>query len=178
MKRKLIAMLLIAVCAFCLVSCGGEPAPDQTINKKDDDPKNDPTPSVLAAELYFLADGVKLVPGKEADQALLSKASSVYEIPSCAFEGNDTVYGYPSYEITICNVNGKAVIYSVYIKEPDVSTPEGLALGDDEAKIVQAYGDGYYKDGKAYVYTDGKTELSVIVENSTVVSIEYLMIPD
>ena len=176
MKRRLIALLLIAVCAFCLVSCGSEPAPNEGITKKDDDPQTDPTPSQLTFTLSFLADGTKVVPGTEADAKLLQAASKVYEIPSCAFDGNDTVYGYPSYEITVCNVNGKAVVYSVYFLEPDVSTPEGLALGDDEAKVFQAYGNGYRKDGKAYVYTDGKTDLSVIVENGAVVSIEYLMI--
>ena len=176
MKRKLFAILLIAVLALCLVSCGGEPAPEQVIGRKDDEPSSDPAPSVLTTELSFSTDGVKLVPGKEADQSLLDKASSVYEIPSCAFDGNDTVYGYASYEITVCNVDGKALVYSVYLLEPDVSTQEGLSLGDDEADITRVYGNGFRRDGLAYVYTDGKSELSIIAEHGAVTGIEYLMI--
>ncbi len=176
--RKLAAILLIAVCAFSLVSCGGEPAPDQVINNKDDDPAPAPGSDVKVTDLYFIAEGKKIRPGTAADSAVLDKAASVYEIPSCAFEGNDTVYGYPSYEITVCNVNGKAMFYSVYILEPDVSTPEGLALGDKEAKVTELYGTDYSKEGLAYIYSDGSAELSVIVENGNVASIEYLMITD
>ena len=177
MKRKLIAMLLMAVCVFCLVACGGEPAPDQSIDRKDGDKqKDDPAPSALTITLSFVADGVKLVPGTAPDAGLLSRASSVYEIPSCAFDGNDTVYGYPSYEITVCNVDGKPLIYSVYVKEPDVATPEGLSLGDKEGKVTEIYGESYRKEGIAYIYSDGKSELSVIVENGAVSAMEYLMI--
>ena len=97
----------------------------------------------------------------------------MYQVPSCAVEGTDNVYNFGGFEITAFAENGSERIYSVYFIDPNLTTPEGLALGDGVQKVTELYGEDYAQDGAALVYTAGDTQLIVIVENDVVVSIEY-----
>ncbi len=122
---------------------------------------------------YFMAGDVKVVPGMDFDGQVLP-TDTVYEVPSCALEGTDNVYSYGSYEITAFNDGQKEVVYSIFLIEPDVTTPEGLANGDDMSKAAELYGE-YTEDDSSWIFTRGNTQLHIIGENDVIVSIEMRM---
>lgn len=183
--KKLIAMLLAAMLLLCLAACGAEETGDmemmitRSVEEETaavEEAVGETVENTAKSGPYvFVTEGVELVPGMEFDAAALPAAASVYQVPSCAIEGTDNVYNYNTFEVTAYDDGNGEVIYSIYFVDPNLTTPEGLALGDDMAKVVELYGDGYAQDGTACVYSGGETMLIIIVENDVVKSIEYRM---
>lgn len=132
--------------------------------------------AVAVGNYTFDANGVELIPGDPFDPAVLPKADSVYEVPSCAIEGTDNLYNYGTFELTAFDDGEKELIYSILLTDPNITTTEGLALGDDVQKMVSLYGEGYTQQGNAYVYTGDAELLYIITQNDKVASIEYRMI--
>ena len=123
----------------------------------------------------FLYEGVTLIPGEVFDQSMPGKCLGVSEVPSCAFEGNDRVYNYETFELTAYIEGEEERIYSIYFLDPNLSTTEGLCMGDTVDDMKTLYGEDYEKDGTAYEYTRGDTVLTIITQNDVVVSIEYCL---
>ena len=182
--RKLIAMMALAVLVFALAACGSEaePAEDLVITRSTEAAETaEAAQPVEAADekVYsFIAEGVELVPGADFDPAALPEAASVYTVPSCAIEGTDNVYNYETFEVTAFDYGSGELIYLIYIIDPNITTPEGLALGDSLDRMLELYGDAYERAGSAYEYSGGNTLLSIIIQNDVVASIEYRMITD
>ena len=181
--KKMIAMLLALMLVLALAACGGDDsAADDMVITRDpqsnaDAPAQDaPAAEAEATEYVFEGHGAKLVPGAAFDPSVLPEASSVTEVPSCAIEGTDNMYNYDTFEITAYDDGTGEVIYSIYFIDPNLTTPEGLALGDDVARMEELYGTDYTQEGTACVYRGESTMLSIIVQNDTVNSIEYRMI--
>ena len=183
--RKYIILLLILL--LCMTGCGrNEVDPELVITcapREEALPEatqsaaeNGPEPVDL--ELVFLAEAVELVPGAPFDSTVLPAPDSLYQVPSCAIEGTDNLYNYGTFELTAFNDGTGEVIYSILLLTPDVTTPEGLALGDEGAKVTELYGTAFTQEGTARVYTDESAKLYVIVQNDTVASIEYRMITE
>lgn len=124
----------------------------------------------------FETNGVELIPGDPFDPGILPEAVSVYEVPSCAIVGTDNLYNYGSFELTAFDDGEKELIYSILLTDPNITTTEGLALGDNVQKVTDIYGEGYTQQGNAYVYTGDAEMLYIILQNETVASIEYRMI--
>lgn len=183
--KKLIAIALALVLALSLAACGAEENPneDMVITRgpdevqSEDQPQEQEQEEVTSGTVYaFTHEGVKLVPGADFDPGVLGEASSLYEVPSCAIEGTDNVYNYDSFEITAYDDGTGEVIYSIYFLDPNLTTDEGLAMGDDEAKVIELYGESYTEDGTARVYTGEGSQLYLIMQDGVVASIEYRMI--
>ena len=123
----------------------------------------------------FFADTVSGIFGSQNPFAtpVLPEANSLFQIPSCAFEGTDNVYSYNACEVTAYNEGNGEVIYSVFLLDPTVMTPEGLALGDEESKIVAAYGSGYNLSEGQYTYIGRNSQLLILTSDGFVTSIEY-----
>ena len=181
--RKMIAMLALLVLMLALVACGSEAeaealvitrAAEETLAAEEEMAVADEA----KAEYSFRAEGVELIPGAAFDPAVLPEAASVYVVPSCAIEGTDNVYNYEAFEITAYDDGTGEVIYSVYIIDPNMTTPEGLALGDSLERVLELYGEDYQVNGMAYDFYGNETMLSIIVQNEAVASIEYRMIAD
>ena len=181
--RKYIILLLILL--LCLTGCGrNEVDPELVITcapREEALPEatqsaaeNGPEPVDL--ELVFLAEDVELVPGAPFDSTVLPAPDSLYEVPSCAIEGTDNLYNYGTFELTAFDDGEKELIYSILLTDPNITTTEGLALGDDVQKMVELYGEGYTQQGNAYVYTGDAELLYIIAQNEKVASIEYRMI--
>ena len=132
--------------------------------------------AVAVGNYTFDANGVELIPGDPFDPGVLPEANSVYEVPSCAIEGTDNLYNYGTFELTAFDDGEKELIYSILLTDPNITTTEGLALGDDVQKMVSIYGEGYTQQGNAYVYTGDAELLYIIAQNDKVASIEYRMI--
>lgn len=187
--KKLIAMILALTMVLCLTACGGEeeaPA-DQTIGgsvteaTKGAEQTEAPTEGEAevvpgGAVFAFTYEGVDIIPAEPFDASKLPEAVSVYEVPSCALEGTDNVYNYETFEVTAYDEGDGEFVYSIYFIDPNLTTNEGLALGDDLTKAVDLYGESYEEVDGEYVYTNANTQLRLIVENEVVVSIEYRMV--
>jgi len=199
MMKKMMMRALLLVLAMSLVACGEEDrmadaqqqitlSADVTMATKDENateatvggetvvekPTNQKP--VVASGLFSLTyEGVKITPNEAFDAAALPEAQSLYTVPSCALEGTDNVYNYGAFEVTAYDEGKGEFVYSVYFIDPNMTTDEGLALGDDLSRVLELYGDGYTEESGTYVYTRSGTQLRLIVENDSVVSIEYRM---
>lgn len=185
--KKLIAMILSAVLVLGLCACGGNAQEDEQVITRATEAATAPAAPVEteavseAAEAKFADfqfEGKELNVGSQFDPSVLPEANSVYQVPSCAIEGTDNVYSYDLFEITAYDDGTNELIYSIYFMTPDVQTPEGLALGDEMAKMVQLYGENYEQVGTACNYYCGDAMLSVLVQNDVVISIEYKMVTE
>lgn len=121
----------------------------------------------------FSYEGATLIPGEVFDRSVPGGYSSVAEVPSCAFEGNDRVYNYGAFELTAYTDGEEERIYSIYFLDPNLPTTEGLCMGNTVDDLRSLYGEDYETAGTAYNFTRGDTVLSVITQNDVVVGIEY-----
>lgn len=120
----------------------------------------------------FHFNGVELIPGDAFDAAALPAAAATSTIPSCAFSGTDNVYTYDSVEIVAYDEGQGEHLYSVYLRDPNTPTDEGLLLGDSVERMIELYGDNYTKTGIEYAYYRGDTILVILAPNNTISSIE------
>ena len=119
-----------------------------------------------------------MTPGQVFIKEAFGEEQSYSEIPSCAFQGTDKVYNYGAYEITTSDINGQETIYSTYLLDDSIATPEGVKIADDKNAMITAYGENYQENGNEYIYTDGIVNLSFIIENDTIMSIQYVMVTE
>lgn len=188
--KKLILLMLALVMVLSLAACGDDDAASQggqqiTLSTQAPEENQDNVqestggvetangPVVGEGVFSFNWEGVEIIPGEPFDASKLPAAASTYTVPSCALEGTDNVYNYETFEVTAYDEGSGEYVYSIYLIDANLATAEGLALGDDLAKVIDTYGEDYAQDGTAYVYYRTNTLLSIIVENETVVSIEY-----
>ncbi len=175
--KKLIAFLLTAALVLSLAACTSNPAADPTegaTRPAQQQPTQEATvPDEGAYSLTF--EGVELVPGAPFDPAVLPEAAGIFEVPSCAIEGTDNVYNYNTMEVTAYDDGTGEVIYSIYLVDPNLSTDEGLYMGDDLARVTELYGTDYAEGEGELVFTKGATTLRLIMDGETVISIEYRM---
>ncbi len=188
--KKALVLAMTVMLAASVAACGSSESTDaseQVITRSEDDEEDEESgeeEAVSAEEeesqeegvFSFEVDGVTLTPGEAFDASVLPDADDVYTVPSCAVEGSDNVYNYTDFEVTAYDAGDGEVTYSVYLIDPNITTPEGLALGDSMDKVTELYGDDYEQDGTAMIYTRGETKLSIILQNDVVVSIEYLLV--
>lgn len=186
--KKTIALCLAAMMLLCFAACGQEQpndVPQITMGAQQNDPTSEnntqdaqgATQAQEAGNPYtFTFSDVELIPGAAFDAAKLPDAASTYQVPSCALEGTDNVYNYEAFEVTAFNDGKSEYIYSIYFLDPNLATPEGLALGDTLDKVVDLYGDGYIQEGTSYTYESAGTMLIIILQNDTIASIEYRMV--
>ena len=181
MMKKVIACLLAVMMLMALNACGTQSPEDsqstsQTPEPTTTQPVTDSTEPVSNEVFHFEYEGVTLVPGASFDPAVLPQADSVFEVPSCAIEGTDNVYSYPPFELTAYNDGTGEVIYSIYLVDPDAATMEGLYVGDDLSRVTELYGTDYTVNDTELTFTKGATTLNLILEEETVISIEYRMV--
>ena len=179
--KKITALLLLLALVLTLCACGEDAAAgdDQVITRSTEDTsaadavQDTTTGDTLSVTPHFAYEGVELVPSAVFDPAALPEADSLYEAPSCAIEGTDNLYNYGSFELTAFDDGSTETIYSIYLIDPAVATTEGLKVSDPASRVTELYGEDYVLDGTAYVYTYEAAVLTVVIQNDTVLSIEY-----
>ncbi len=176
--KKLTSVLLAVALLLTLAACGGNETPEATNTPETTNNTEESTaPSESTGkleEIYGITyEGVKLVPGAAFDAAALPEASSVMEVPSCAFEGTDKAYNYGTFELTAYNEGNGEIIYSIYLLDPNVATDEGLYLGDTLSRAQELYGEDYERKDTQITYTAGNTMLILILQGDSIASIEY-----
>lgn len=188
--KRLIAILLAMLMLAALTGCGGETsnettapdavteAPSQTeapAEETEAPAEETEAPAAMDGDFCFTYEGVALIPNEAFDASKLPAATSVYTVPSCALEGTDNVYNYGTFEVTAFNDGSGEFIYSIVLIDPNITTDEGLALGDNVSRVIELYGENYQEDGTAMVYYGTNTVLSIIVQGEYVVDIEIRM---
>lgn len=190
--KKVVALLICLSMLLCLSACGaGDVSEEQMITRAAEEAaeteaapaQTEAAPAAEAVQpggrsYVFNADGVELVAGTAFDPSVLPEADSVYEVPSCAIEGTDNLYNYGTFELTAFDNGTSEMIYSILLLDPNVTTPEGLALGDSIARMAELYGDTYTQEGSTYTYTGDAQVLYIIAQGDNVASIEYRMITE
>lgn len=125
-------------------------------------------------DVYVFEDNGKQIPlGAEYSSLNLGDAKDYYEVQSCAFDGMDKIYTFDNYEVHTYPENGTDKVLSVYFLDDQVSTTEGVKIGDSLDKMTQTYGTDYEQLDTQYTYTKGLTQLIFIVEDGSITSIEY-----
>ena len=151
MKRALLLAMAL-LCAFSLLSCGGQSASAYafSVNGQDEVPGEDAKPIIAAAGTY----------------------TDYRESGSCGgFDGMDKVYTYNGYRIyTTPDQNGD-VIAKIEITSDAVATKEGIKVGSTAAQITAAYGES--SAAGIYSYTAGNTVLQFTLRDGVVVGIVY-----
>jgi hypothetical protein len=133
-------------------------------------------PMVLEEGFSFAVEGVVLTPGAAFDPSQLPQPNEVYQVPHEKIEGGDNVYCYDGFEVTAYNDGTGEVIYAIWLTDSNVATMEGLARGDNGAKVDALYGTNYEGDATARTYYLGNTMLSVLLHEDVVIDILYLWI--
>lgn len=183
--KKMIAMLLAVLMLLSLAACGGEQKedPEMVFTRGPEEETEAPVqqteaaqPEIAQGKYTFTIDGLELIPGTAFDPTVLGEPAFTYEVPSCAIEGTDNVYNYETFEVTAYDDGTGEVIYSIYFLDPNLTTGEGLALGDSADKVTELYGDNYAQEGNSRIYSGELGLLYVIEQDGVVVSIEYRMI--
>ncbi len=180
MKKTLLILLLVTVVvlsAACSSGPGDSSVPESVSADQGNQTVSRDT-NIPASESYvFEFNGASVGIGD-----LLDIAASKFGVPSdddivttdsCAFGGKDTVYYYPSFEISANNETGVFVIYNIYLKDDTVSTKEGAYVGMTSDEVKTIYGAPDQTNDGSIVYVKGDMALEFILKSGSVIAITY-----
>lgn len=124
----------------------------------------------------FIVDDTEFVIGEDPTDSInkLDAKSDTFEAPSCAMHGEDKVYTYSGFTLTVHaeSKKGPYKLMSVLLTDDSVQTAEGIYIGKSRKDVEEVYGTKKKKLSE-YVYKKGVMELSFIFAKDKVVSIEY-----
>jgi hypothetical protein len=161
--KKIIATTVALLILLTLVSCGAQE------NKKTSPP--------TAPEYVFLRDGESIAPGESASAIRrLGQYKSRRAVGSCAGVGEDVLYVYDGFRVTVYGEdgNGGGHIQMIEFTNDTVSTAEGIFVGADVESVVRAYGAEYSEVGEGMRYVGKNCILQFSVRDGTVTSIKYI----
>lgn len=96
-----------------------------------------------------------------------------YTSNSCAFNGKDTVYYFPSFEVSANDETGVFVIYSIYLKDDAVSTKEGAYVGMTSDEVKAIYGEPSENSEGGFSYVKEGMKLNFFLKDGAVSAISY-----
>lgn len=105
--------------------------------------------------------------------AALGEPKSYTEQTSCAFDGLDKTYFYGSFYLATYPLDGKDYVYSVWFVDDNVSTEEGIRIGNSQAEVETVFGAACFDGSNVYKLTKGVTQLSIVLTDGVVSSIQY-----
>lgn len=125
-------------------------------------------------DIFTFEDNGKVIPlGAEYDSLDLGEPQDYYEVQSCAFDGMDKIYTFEHYEVHTYPDADTDKVLTVYFLDDQVSTTEGVKIGDSIDVMLENYGSDYEQLDTQYTYSKGLTQLKFIVEDDVITSIEY-----
>ena len=134
---------------------------------------SDEQTSTTQEKYAFKANETEIKIGDNFFNLKLPETSNVYEAESCAFDGIEKTYTYENYEITTCVKENSEDILTIYLTSDQVSTEEGIKIGDSVDALKQAYGEDFELTDFSYVYKKGNSTLTFIIDNDIITGIEY-----
>ena len=133
-----------------------------------------PTPPSEPHVLSLTYRGVALTVGMTADAVIarLGDDYTVTEAESCAGQGVDRLYTYPSMRLYVfAPVEGEAVIASVSYTDDGVQTADGLHIGSTPEDVIAVMGEPDEKSDARLVYRGEGAVLTFGLRDGAVVSI-------
>ncbi len=121
----------------------------------------------------FVYEDKEFILGDVFTEDKYGKAIDYSEVASCAFEGLDKTYTYEHFVVTTYPSGNTDKIMSIYFNDSEISTTEGIKIGDSINDLTTKYGNEYEEEDNLYTYTLGKTHIKFIHENDIITSIEY-----
>ena len=94
--------------------------------------------------------------------------------PTCAFEGEDKVYGYGSFEIHTYTLGGKDYVHSVYLLDDSHTTRKGITIGSKSSAVTASYGQPTKTTDGALIYEGDGMTLSFLLRDDRVTNIQYV----
>ena len=134
-----------------------------------------PAPQSESRVLSLAYRGVDLAIGDAADGVIaqLGDDYTLSEAASCAGQGMDRMYTYPSVRLYVfAPVDGVAVISSVSYIDDGVKTAEGLGIGCSTAQVLTALGEADEASEARLIYRGNGGVLAFGFRDGVVVSIE------
>ena len=182
MKKVGIALVVIVIIALVVVgivflnknSTQTESTASGDVNSSSSQATQESQTSENTEDVFTFEDNGKKIPlGADYDSLDLGEAKDYYEVQSCAFDGMDKIYTFDNYEVHTYPDAGTDKVLSIYFLNDQVSTTEGVKIGDSLDTMLEVYGSDYEQLDTQYTYTKGLTQLKFIVENDAISSIEY-----
>jgi len=170
--KKLIAILLVLVLAVSLVACGTDKENNKGGNGEGGGNNNNKPadPGYVfkhgTTEIAMNAPAANII-------AALGEPQSYSEQASCAFTGLDKTYNYGSFVLYTYPLDDVDYVYSLFLQDDGVATPEGITIGSSKADVEAAYGADSFNGTNAYILTKGQSKLTVMVENDVVTTVMY-----
>lgn len=189
--KKMIAMFLAICMLLCLTACqsgsadneestGGTAESTGSVQTGGEGSDQTPPPDEdpVTGGFVFTYNGTEISLHANAAPILdaLGEPKSYTEQASCAFEGLDKTYYFGSFYMDTYPVGDADFVYSIWFADDSVTTAEGIYIGASQAEVEAAYGADAYNGTNAYIVTEGDTELTVILEEGVVTSIQYAVV--
>ena len=153
MKRfGLISMALLLM--LCLISCASGSDGDEL--------------------LTLTYRQVELSVGMDGDALLVSLGNdyTVSEAPSCAGQGVDRLYTYPSLRLYVfAPETGGAVLQSVSYTDDTVKTEQGLCIGSPAEDVMAVHGEPQEQGETALISRQGQSTLTFTLRDGRVTGI-------
>ncbi len=173
--KKICYVLLFLVVLICFVSCTeNSPKEGETTAKT-----TQTGTSFGTAELQgyiFDINGNQLYCNQDGKDALavLGEYQNKFESHSCAFNGMEISYYYPSMTLVTYTVdNSSEKVLSIYLNDDSVSTKEGISIGDSKDKVQSIYGEPTKTGSSGVTYTKNGASLVFTYNENKVDSILY-----
>jgi len=159
--RKSTILLFVLCYVVSLAGCGSVKLPA--------------SPTRALSGFVFSYKGTAIAMNAEAAPILaaLGEPESYTEQTSCAFDGLDKTYFYSSFYITTYPKDGADRIYRLWFADDLVSTAEGISIGDPRARVEEVYGSGSLRGANAYTLASADSELTILITDGLVSSVQY-----
>lgn len=108
----------------------------------------------------------------------LGDGFTLYEAPSCLYDGTDKTFEYVGVTIYTYPLNGKDLIDEIQLTDGTYSTSKDISVGSTTEDVIEAYGEDYADEGGIITYRmvpdDAKSPcLYFITEGGIVTGISY-----
>lgn len=126
-------------------------------------------------EFAIIARGELIKMGVLVDPIVdnLGEPMHFFEVPSCAFDGNDRVWFYSGFELHAFPDGDEHFVLSVVLNDDSNGTENGVFIGMTYEQMVAVYGDGYEQNIDQFKYIRGGTSLAFIISDGFITSITY-----
>lgn len=170
MCKRLLSVAALAALSLTLSACNGNSAHSTpSASPAIQDVTNRPSSYVFSIKNTSVSIDQNMSEVLDA----LGEANSYFEAASCAFEGLDKTYTYSGFVITTRPDGDEDFVNSILLTDDSVTTTEGVYIGATQDEVLDTYGDTQVEND-VIQYTLGNTTLNFVLQDETVISIEYI----
>lgn len=116
-------------------------------------------------------DGVELTIGAPALPVIAKLGTPASYSES---SDKDRIYSYEDIEIATCMAENTEKIVAVFIRDEDLITPEGIAIGMPKEEMEQVYGLDYTEDDNFCVYERDGVRIRFLIDQDEIAYIQYI----